>query len=177
MVEVAAHKECVHWTMVPRSFLPVGAKTIRFIWWFKRKRFPDGSLKKHKARICAHGGMQHWGENYWENYSSVVNMLRVGLLLSIAQIHGLNLRSINFVLAFPQADIDIDIRMELPVGDESNRCLYVLKPNKTSSRWKISYLTQGSKQMVNSDIQLRGSVTIQKTINFYECFGYNCQNY
>ena len=32
-------------------------KTILSIWYFKRMRFPDGILMKHKARLCAHGGM------------------------------------------------------------------------------------------------------------------------
>ena len=50
-------------------------------------------------------------------------MLSVRLLLAIAHFHGLNSKSIDFVLALPQADIDIDIWMELPegmipVGDE-----------------------------------------------------------
>ena len=62
-------------------------------------------------------------------------MLSVRLLLSIAHIHGLDSKSIGFLLAFPQADIDIDVLMELPegmipVGDESNRRLYILKLNK-----------------------------------------------
>ena len=33
-------------------------KTILSIWYFKRKRFPDGILMKHKSRLCAHGGIQ-----------------------------------------------------------------------------------------------------------------------
>ena len=62
-------------------------------------------------------------------------MLSVRLILAISHIHVLNLTSIDFVLAFPQADIDIDIWMELPegmipVGDESNHRLYILKLNK-----------------------------------------------
>ena len=109
VVEVVAHKKCYHWTMVPRSSLPLGAKTIRSIWSFKIKHFPYGSLNKHKDIICAHGDMQRWGKNYWETYSPVVNMLSVSLLLYIAHIHGLNSKSIKIVLAFPQADIDIDI--------------------------------------------------------------------
>ena len=52
-----------------------------------------------------------------------MNILSVRLLPSIPHIHILNLKPIDFVLAFPQADIDIDILMELPegmtpVGDE-----------------------------------------------------------
>ena len=52
-------------------------------------------------------------------------MLNFRLQLAISHIHGLNSKSIDFVLAFPQADIDIYIWMELPegmilVGDEKN---------------------------------------------------------
>ena len=68
--------------------------------------------------------MQKRGENYWETYSPVVNMLSVQLLLAIAHIHGLDSKDIDFVLAFPQADLDIDVWMELPeamvpFGDEA----------------------------------------------------------
>ena len=63
-------------------------------------------------------------------------MLSFSLILIIAHIHGLNSKSIDSVLAFPQTDIDIDIWIELPegmipVGDESNRRLYILKLNKS----------------------------------------------
>ena len=135
--EVLAHESRKHWTMVPRSSLPPGVKTIRAIWSFKRKRFPDGRINKHKARLCAHGGMQQWGENYWETYSPVVNMLSVRLLLAISHLHDLETQSIDFVLAFPQADLDVDVWMELPDGmnpegvDEKDRWKYVLKLNKS----------------------------------------------
>ena len=105
--------------MVPRSSLPLKAKPIKAIWSFKRKRFPDGRLNKHKARICAHSGMQRWGQNYWETYSPVVNALTVKILLVIAKLHNLESKSIDFVLAFPQADLDTDIWMEIPPGFEA----------------------------------------------------------
>ncbi len=114
---------------------PSGNKPIKAIWSFKQKCFPDGCLNKHKARLCAHGGMQRWGENYWETYSPVVNMISVKLLLVIAKIHSLESKSIDFVLAFLQADLDIDIWMELPIGfqpieDPSSPQHYVLKLRK-----------------------------------------------
>ncbi len=40
------------------------------------------------------------------------------LLLVIAKIHGLESKSIDFVLAFPQADLEEDIWMDLPIGFE-----------------------------------------------------------
>ena len=80
--------------------------------------------------------MQRWGDNYWGTYSPVVNMLIVRLLLAICHIHGLDSKAIDFVLAFPQADLDIVIWMELPEGivpdnDEYNKGRYVLKLNKS----------------------------------------------
>ena len=133
--EIEDHEGRGHWDLVLRTTITPGNKPIKAIWSFKRKRFPDGRLNKHKARICAHGGMQQWGENYWETYSPVVNMISVKLLLVIAKIHGLESKSIDFVLAFPQADLDVDIWMELPIGfqpieDPEHAQKYVLKLRK-----------------------------------------------
>jgi hypothetical protein len=82
--------------------------------------------------------MQQWGDNYWETYSPVVNMLSVRLILAIAKIHKLDSKAIDFVLAFPQADLKEDIWMQLPIGfqvegqteADSDR-QYVLKLNKS----------------------------------------------
>ncbi len=63
----------------------------------------------HKARLCAHGGMQQWGTNYWELYSPVVNMLIVHLILLLARIYKPDLKAIDFLLAFPQAELEVDI--------------------------------------------------------------------
>lgn len=114
--EINDHESRDHWYIVHRDTLPQNKKPIKAIWSFKRKRAPDGSLLKHKARMCAHGGMQQWGDSYWETYSPVVNMLTVRLILAIAKIHNLDSKAIDFVLAFPQADLEEDIWMDLPIG-------------------------------------------------------------
>ena len=136
-VELADHKERNHWTLMERKDLPIGTKTIMAIWSFKQKRFPDGSLNKHKARLCAHGGQQTWGLDYWDTYAPVVTWASVRLLLIVAKIHGLQSKSIDFVLAFPQADLDVPVYMELPAGvnpinvSDEHRRHYVLKLNKS----------------------------------------------
>jgi hypothetical protein len=78
-----------------------------------------------------------WGQDYWETYAPVVTWASVRLLLIVAKIHGLSSKSIDFVLAFPQADLDVPVYMELPAGvnpvdvtDENCWC-YVLKLNKS----------------------------------------------
>jgi hypothetical protein len=60
--EVDDHEQQAHWTLTKRCDLPPGTKTILSIWSFKRKRYPDGTLNKHKAWLCAHGGIQTWGQ-------------------------------------------------------------------------------------------------------------------
>ena len=81
--EIADHEKQSYWSILTRSTLPKSAKPIKVIWPFKRKRKPDGELLKQKARLCAHGGMQRWGNNYWDTYSPVVNRLSVCLILAI----------------------------------------------------------------------------------------------
>jgi hypothetical protein len=71
---------------------------------------------KHKARLCAHGRLQQLGTNCWETYSPVVNMVTVCLILLLAQIYKPDLKAIDFVLAFPQAELDVNIWMYLPIG-------------------------------------------------------------
>ena len=62
----------------------------------------------------------------------MVNWLSVRLLLVLSHIHGLSSKSIDFVLAFPQADLEVPMHMELPSGvkDSSNSHLVLrLKVN------------------------------------------------
>jgi hypothetical protein len=107
------------------------------IWLFKQKRFPDGPLNKHKACLCAHGGQQTGGQDYWDTYAPVVTWASVQLLLIVAKIHGLESKSIDFVLAFPQADLDVPGYMELPAGinpvdvSDIDQRRYILKLNKS----------------------------------------------
>ena len=86
------------------------------IWSFKSKRYPDESLNKHKARLCAHGGQQTWGQDYFNTYAPVITWASVRLLLIVAKIHKLDSKSIEFFLAFPQADLPIPVYMKLPAG-------------------------------------------------------------
>ena len=106
------------WELVPRSEIG-SSKPIKAIWSFKRKRRPDGSLLKHKARLCAHGGMQVYGENYWDTYAPVVQWASIRMMLTLSVIHSLYTTCIDFTLAFPQAQVQATIYVELPLGCEA----------------------------------------------------------
>ena len=86
--KVDDHESQVHWTLTKHCDILPGSKTIMSIWSFKCKQYQDGTLNKHKARLCAHGGMQIWGQNNWETYAPVVNWVSVCILLAVAKIHG-----------------------------------------------------------------------------------------
>jgi hypothetical protein len=79
--------------------------------------------------------MQQLGTNYWGTYSPVVNMVTVCLILLLAQIYKLDSKAIDFVLAFPQAEFDINIWMYLPIGfhvdTEHESKSYILKLNES----------------------------------------------
>ena len=115
--ELDEHHKNKHWRLVPRKQIGK-AKTLKAIWAFKRKRRPDGSLLKYKARLNAHGGMQVYGETYWDTYAPVVNWISIRMMLTLSIIHNLHTTSIDFTLAFPQADVDATIYMEVPLGCE-----------------------------------------------------------
>ncbi len=80
--------------------------------------------------------MQQRGTNYWETYSPVVNMVTVQLILLLTRIYKLDSKAIDFVLAFPQAKLDVDIWMYLPIGfqvetDNESKQSNLLKLNKS----------------------------------------------
>jgi hypothetical protein len=114
--KVDDHESRVHWTLIQRCELLPGTKTIISIWSFKCKQYPDGILNKYKARLCAHGGMQTWEKNNWETYAPVVDWASICILIAVAKIHGLSSKNVDFVLAFLQADLEIPVFMELPLG-------------------------------------------------------------
>jgi hypothetical protein len=115
--ELQDHTERGHWEIVPASLVPKTAKPINMVWSMKRKRDPAGDIIKWKARLCAHGGMQVYGDTYWDTYSPVVSWTTVRLVMILALVLGWEMRSIDFILAYPQADVSSkNIYMRLPKG-------------------------------------------------------------
>ena len=91
-------------------------KKILSILYFRCKRIPDERLMRHKYRLCEHEKMQQSGVNYWETYATVVNWIIARSLLAIASINELIIRSINFLPAFHQSGLYVDVFMGLPLG-------------------------------------------------------------
>ena len=76
-------------------------------------------------------------------------------------LHGLETRSIDFILAFPQADLDIDVFMEMPFGfgyGEKGEYVLKLKKNlyglKDAARTYFQFLCEGlrAENFVQSEV-------------------------
>lgn len=151
--EVNDHIDGNHWELVPASEVPKGTKILDSVWAMKRKRdIKTRQVYKHKARLNIHGGQQEFGIHYTDTYCPVVNWYTVRLLLILSKIHHWHTKQIDFILAYPQADIPFDNYMKLPKGittAEGSRDSHVLKLKKNiydgrnSGRVWYDYLTEG----------------------------------
>jgi hypothetical protein len=90
-------------------------------------------MKSHKARLNLHGGKQVYGMNYFETYAPVVTWFAIRLMIIFGIIFCWALRQVDFVMAYPQAPIKMDIYMELPQGIQTkhgNSKEHILKLEK-----------------------------------------------
>ena len=110
-------REGKHWKVV-RMSEAVHSSMMKLAWSLKRKLLPSGHLTKHKARICAHGGTQRWGESHCENHAPILNCLSARFLLTVSIALDLNTRSIDFTLSFFQDELKSDVSMDIPYGHE-----------------------------------------------------------
>ena len=112
--ELDAHISRKHWKVVPRKYVPTSKTCLPMVWLMKRKRTPVGDVKKWKARLCAGGHRSVEFVDYWDTYYPVVSQQTIRLIFTMALINKWHIHSIDFVLAFPQANVQTDIFMRPP---------------------------------------------------------------
>eukprot|EP00957_Ditylum_brightwellii_P081852 6226522-Ditylum_brightwellii.AAC.2 len=61
-----------YYKQLRKQGISIKRKQLMLVWSLKRKGHTDGSLSKHKARLCCHGGQQQWEVNFFETYAPVV---------------------------------------------------------------------------------------------------------
>ena len=89
--------------MIPR---PRGANVLQSTWAFKRKRYPDGRLRKYKARFCVQGDQQIQGIDVFDTYAPVVSWITVWHLFVISLVLDMNTQQVDYTNAFCQAPIN-----------------------------------------------------------------------
>lgn len=83
----------------------------------KRKRdILTQHIKKYKARLNLDGSRMKQDEHYDESYSPVVKWNSIKTVLAFSAMNKWHTKQIDYVHAFPQAQIDREIYMKIPEG-------------------------------------------------------------
>jgi hypothetical protein len=134
--EINDHTSRGHWKLIKRTQLPKYASVLPAVWSMKcKRRIATREIYKWKARITVDGSKQCFGIDYDETYSPVVTWATTRFFLIQALLHNWHTQQLDFTLAYPQADVDRDLYMELPKGvtiPTVNAKDYVLNSSKIS---------------------------------------------
>jgi len=91
--------------------------------WYQGTTFSMGYAQKTKnshwtgiwkVRLNIHGRQQVKGVHYWEMYSPMVHWASIQFALALSILNGWYTAQMDFVLAYPQADFEETICMEVP---------------------------------------------------------------
>ena len=130
--EISSLEKKGSWVVVKRS--SVKSNILPSTWALKRKRYPNGRIRKYKVWFCIREDRQWYGLDYEEAYAPVAQWSMMRMMLTLTMKLGLRTKQVNYSNAFVQADIDGDVYCELPTefsladGEKSE---YVLKLKKS----------------------------------------------
>ena len=122
--EYFMHMENRTWELVK---LPPGKKAVGSGWVFKVKRHSDGSVERHKGRLVAKGCSQRPGQDYTEVFAPCAKAATIRLILALAAVEDLHLRSVDISHAFINGELEEEIYMKQPEGFEELGPEYVCR--------------------------------------------------
>ena len=100
--EVQTLEKIDAWEVVQRE---LGMNGLSSKWAFKCKRFPDGLIKKFKARFYNRGDQQVEGVEYFETYVPVIMWVTICLMLILECLLDLKFKQGDVACAFLQAHL------------------------------------------------------------------------
>ena len=111
--EIMALEEKGTWIEVDIQDVPSQETILPGTWVFRRKRTPDGTIKKFKGRYCVRGDLQ---VGDFETFAPVVAFSTVRLFLILSLKFNWCTCSIDFANAFVQAELKDPVWIHLPRG-------------------------------------------------------------
>jgi transposase InsO family protein len=115
---------------------PIGVKPIACRWLFKQKFDASNNPIRYKSRVVAKGFQQRQGIDYDETYAPVARMQSIRTLLSLVAHQDLELKQLDFDVAFLNASLDSPLYMKIPEG----------VPHPPDSVWLLHKALYGLKQ-------------------------------
>ena len=132
-LEIATLENIDAWSVIDRES---DHHVIASTWAFKCKRYPDGLIKKFKARFCARGDQQLEGIDFFETYAPVVQWTTIRLMFILEILLGLKSKQGDVTCAFLHADLEPgeNVYVDMPLGFSQyskNGIRKILKLKKT----------------------------------------------
>ena len=115
------------WDQVKRTHK---MNVIPSTWAFKVKRYPDGLVRKLKARFCVRGDTQIEGVDFFDTYAPVVSWTTVRIMMILSIILDLKTKQVDYVSAFCQAPIDTEVFVAPPQGWRTLNRIGLMEPFK-----------------------------------------------
>ena len=129
--EIADQMANGNFILVSKTSVPKGATVLNAVWQMKRKRdIRTGEIIKYKARLNIDDSLMVKGRDYELTYAPVATWNAIRLALTLILLNQWHTVQLDYVLAFPQAPIDTELYMQIPVGmkvPQGNREDYVLQ--------------------------------------------------
>ena len=148
LAEIKTLEDMDSWDAVDRTD---DMNILASIWTFKIKRFPDGLIKKFKARFCARGYQQLEGIDFFKTYSLVVQWTTVWKLLILEVLLKMKSKQGDVTADFLNGELEerenVYVKMPLDFRKHGNvlklkKTLYGLRQSPRSF-WK--YFTKAMK--------------------------------
>ena len=103
--------------LVPRTEpLQLKEEIVKSTWAFRKKRRPDNTVSRYKARLCVRGDLQQGQFSTNETFAPVVEWSTVRMLFSLGILRDWKTASIDFKNAFTQGTLPKPVYLELPPG-------------------------------------------------------------
>ena len=117
-----------------RNNIPPGTEVLPTVWQMRRKHdILTGKIIKYKARLNVDGSKMKQGIHYNETYAPVANWSTVRLIMTLATAFDWHIVQIDYVQAFPQAPVEKEIYLKIPIGFRMSKGHpkdYILKVNR-----------------------------------------------
>jgi hypothetical protein len=125
--EIDGLMDIITFEFIPKTNIPPRTRYLDLIWTYRRKQCPGGSLKKYKAHLCVNGSRQIQGIDYMESFAPVVQWSTIRTVNTLAAMHNLKGKQIDFTQDFPQAKLKEDIYLRFPAGFVNKNDKWALK--------------------------------------------------
>jgi Reverse transcriptase (RNA-dependent DNA polymerase) len=103
--------------------------------------YPDGTVRKLKARFCVRGDRQLEGVDYFDTFAPVVNWITVRLMLVLSILLDLATKQIDYTAAFVHAPIDRDPYWNNLTAEQQERSgVYITMPRGFTQDGKVLQL-------------------------------------